>query len=177
VQGLGFAEAAVEGRPGHRNADKMKPRCRFNRVNSRLFVTRPSQLGHERKVLTNQTCANGHLKPSRPRFVPARPNVCTRHIREPLRFDIRVQSSGFAGAAVEGRLHSGTQKWRVRRLAESSSRYTQCPEQGRTRPSRNGTNGGLVGPDPYFSLRVAEDETDRLVEDETAPAAPRDPGF
>ena len=27
-----------------------------------------------------------HLKPSRPRLVPARPKGCTRHVREPLRF-------------------------------------------------------------------------------------------
>ena len=30
MQGLGFAEAAVEGRLGQRNVDKMMPRCRFD---------------------------------------------------------------------------------------------------------------------------------------------------
>ena len=33
------------------------------------------------------TCRSiGHLKPSRPRLVPTRPNVCTSHVHEPLRF-------------------------------------------------------------------------------------------
>jgi len=29
---------------------------------------------------------DGHLKPSRPRLKPSRPNFCTGHVREPLRF-------------------------------------------------------------------------------------------
>ena len=29
---------------------------------------------------------DGELKPSRPRLVPARPKVCTSHVREPFRF-------------------------------------------------------------------------------------------
>ena len=34
---------------------------------------------------------NGHLKPSRPRLVPARPKVCTSQVREPLRFPKNVR--------------------------------------------------------------------------------------
>ena len=46
-------------------ADAAAPGCE---VTSRFEVTR------------------GHLKPSRPSLVPARPKVCTRHVRKPMRF-------------------------------------------------------------------------------------------
>jgi len=42
--------------------------------------------------------SNGHLKPSRPRLVPARPKVCTRHVREPLRLEGSAPGPGAAAA-------------------------------------------------------------------------------
>ena len=41
-----------------------------------------------------RSVGNGHLKPLRPKFVPARPKVCTRHVREPLRFPKTGYASG-----------------------------------------------------------------------------------
>ena len=43
------------------------------------------------------SAGNGHLKLSRPRLVPARPKVCTRHVREPFRFPKRGWVSFRAG--------------------------------------------------------------------------------
>ena len=37
---------------------------------------------------------NGHLRPSRPRLVPARPKVYTGHVRQPLRFPKRAGRDG-----------------------------------------------------------------------------------
>jgi len=54
-----------------------------------------------------ETHSNGHLKLSRPRLVPARPKVCTSHVREPLRFYIyikRMTTADSAGRSVPGGL-------------------------------------------------------------------------
>jgi len=48
-----------------------------------LFSTTKARL---QKRARSIPAGNGHLKPSRPRLVPARPNVCTSHVREPLCF-------------------------------------------------------------------------------------------
>ena len=37
----------------------------------------------------NQTRWNGHIKPSHPGLLPARPKFCTTHVRDPLRFSQR----------------------------------------------------------------------------------------
>ena len=39
---------------------------------------------------------NGHLKSSRPRLVPARPKVCIRHVRQPLRFPKQNETRAMA---------------------------------------------------------------------------------
>ena len=45
---------------------------------------------------------NGHLKPSRPRLVPARPNVCTSHVREAFRFSKDLQAADEAAPLGRG---------------------------------------------------------------------------
>jgi hypothetical protein len=40
------------------------------------------------------SAVNGHFKPSRPRLIPVRPKVCTRHVRKPLRFPQKLETAG-----------------------------------------------------------------------------------
>ena len=46
--------------------------------------------GPRRKTAPTLSCTRLQPEPSRPRLVPARPNVCTRHVLEPLHFLFEV---------------------------------------------------------------------------------------
>ena len=53
------------------------------------FIIRPrqpSRILFPQKKTRSIPAGNGHLKASRPRLAPARPKVCARRVREPLRF-------------------------------------------------------------------------------------------
>jgi len=73
-------ESAPEG-GGESSFSKPRSTC----CRTWFRVQRLGQWGAARRW-NDAPAGNGHLKPSRPGPVPARPFFCTRHVREPLRF-------------------------------------------------------------------------------------------